>query len=90
MARLNGQAAARGAMVSGGVRAMPGLGGGYVNEFRVNEEACVGCNLCSFVCPVTGCITMVERPSPLPSMTWREYQRRLAAGTIEKIPAPKH
>src|SRR5207245_4856967 len=26
----------------------------------VREEDCVGCDLCSRVCPVDGCITMVE------------------------------
>ena len=28
---------------------------------RVDETECVGCNLCSLVCPVDQCITMVER-----------------------------
>jgi dihydropyrimidine dehydrogenase (NAD+) subunit PreA len=28
----------------------------------VDEPECVGCNLCQLVCPVTGCITMVEVP----------------------------
>ena len=28
---------------------------------RVDETECVGCNLCSLVCPVDGCITMVQR-----------------------------
>jgi dihydropyrimidine dehydrogenase (NAD+) subunit PreA len=27
---------------------------------RVDETECVGCNLCSLVCPVDGCITMVR------------------------------
>ncbi len=27
----------------------------------VDEEECVGCNLCQLVCPVPGCIEMVER-----------------------------
>lgn len=27
---------------------------------EVDERRCVGCNLCSFVCPVPGCITMRE------------------------------
>ena len=26
---------------------------------RIDEPACIGCNLCSHVCPVDGCITMV-------------------------------
>jgi len=29
---------------------------------RVEETECVGCNLCSLVCPIPGCIKMVERP----------------------------
>jgi dihydropyrimidine dehydrogenase (NAD+) subunit PreA len=65
---------------SGRVRFMPGLGEGHVNVFNIIEQACVGCNLCSFVCPVSGCIEMVQKPSEVPSMTWREYQRQLAAG----------
>lgn len=27
----------------------------------VDEDECVGCNLCELICPVTGCITMVEK-----------------------------
>jgi len=39
---------------------------------RVDETECVGCNLCSLVCPVEGCITMVERKTGLPPETWAE------------------
>jgi dihydropyrimidine dehydrogenase (NAD+) subunit PreA len=39
---------------------------------RVDETECVGCNLCSLVCPVDGCIKMVERPTGLPPETWAE------------------
>jgi dihydropyrimidine dehydrogenase (NAD+) subunit PreA len=39
---------------------------------RVDETECVGCNLCSCVCPVENCITMVEVPTGLPSETWEE------------------
>jgi dihydropyrimidine dehydrogenase (NAD+) subunit PreA len=39
---------------------------------RVDETECVGCNLCSLVCPVDQCITMVERPTGLPPETWAE------------------
>jgi dihydropyrimidine dehydrogenase (NAD+) subunit PreA len=38
----------------------------------VREEDCVGCNLCSMVCPVDGCITMVEVETGRPPQTWRE------------------
>lgn len=27
----------------------------------IHREKCVGCNLCSLICPVTGCITMAEK-----------------------------
>jgi dihydropyrimidine dehydrogenase (NAD+) subunit PreA len=75
---------------SGGVRVIAGAGGGYVNVYTINEESCVGCNLCSLVCPVSGCITMTERPSEIPHMTWREYQAGLADGTVKKIEPPQH
>jgi dihydropyrimidine dehydrogenase (NAD+) subunit PreA len=39
---------------------------------RVDETECVGCNLCSLVCPVDGCITMVERDSGKKAETWAE------------------
>ncbi len=42
---------------------------------RVREEDCVGCDLCSLVCPVEGCITMVEVPPERPSVTWNELVR---------------
>src|SRR6266851_1030538 len=39
---------------------------------RVDETECVGCNLCSLVCPVEQCITMVEVDTGLPSESWEE------------------
>ena len=39
---------------------------------RVDETECVGCNLCSLVCPVEGCITMVEVDTGLAPETWDE------------------
>ncbi|HEY4381107.1 MAG TPA: NAD-dependent dihydropyrimidine dehydrogenase subunit PreA [Acidobacteriaceae bacterium] len=48
---------------------------------RVDETECVGCNLCSLVCPVDQCITMVERPTGLAAETWAE---RTAA--VECVP----
>jgi dihydropyrimidine dehydrogenase (NAD+) subunit PreA len=46
---------------------------------RVDEEECVGCNLCSLVCPVPECITMERIDTGLPSQTWEE---RVAAGVV--------
>jgi dihydropyrimidine dehydrogenase (NAD+) subunit PreA len=42
---------------------------------RVDETECVGCNLCSLVCPVDQCITMVEVPTGLPAESWEERTR---------------
>ncbi|MBB6146143.1 dihydropyrimidine dehydrogenase (NAD+) subunit PreA [Silvibacterium bohemicum] len=39
---------------------------------RVDDTECVGCNLCSLVCPVDQCITMVEVPTGLPAESWEE------------------
>jgi dihydropyrimidine dehydrogenase (NAD+) subunit PreA len=39
---------------------------------RVDETECVGCNLCSLVCPVEHCITMVEVDTGLPPQSWEE------------------
>ncbi|MEE8436703.1 MAG: NAD-dependent dihydropyrimidine dehydrogenase subunit PreA [Candidatus Neomarinimicrobiota bacterium] len=38
----------------------------------VDEEECIGCNLCALVCPVPDCITMVERNSPEKTRTRTE------------------
>jgi dihydropyrimidine dehydrogenase (NAD+) subunit PreA len=39
---------------------------------RVRERDCVGCRLCYNVCPVEGCIEMVEQPSGREPVTWAE------------------
>jgi dihydropyrimidine dehydrogenase (NAD+) subunit PreA len=64
-------------------------GGGTIDVFRINTQACVGCNMCALACPVDGCITMKEVPSDRPPMNWNQYQDMLAAGKIEKIEAKK-
>jgi dihydropyrimidine dehydrogenase (NAD+) subunit PreA len=39
---------------------------------RVDEHHCVGCNLCSLVCPVDGCITMERVDNGLAPQSWAE------------------
>jgi len=39
---------------------------------RVDETECVGCNLCSLVCPVDRCITMVEVETGTQPQSWAE------------------
>lgn len=75
---------------SGGKRILAGAGDGIVNRYEIKQDTCVGCNLCSLVCPVNNCISMLEVPSSIPSMSWREYQDRLARGEVDKIQPPMH
>lgn len=77
-------------MKSGRQTVVAGAGAGYVNRYEIKKDTCVGCNLCSLVCPVSGCITMEEVDSGLPSMNWSEYQAKLAAGEVEPIQPPGH
>ena len=39
---------------------------------RVDEHHCVGCNLCSLVCPVENCITMERIENGLPRQSWED------------------
>ena len=39
---------------------------------RVDEQHCVGCNLCALVCPVDHCITMQQVDTGLAPQTWEE------------------
>ncbi|MEZ4632235.1 MAG: NAD-dependent dihydropyrimidine dehydrogenase subunit PreA [Deinococcales bacterium] len=49
----------------------------------VREDDCVGCNLCSLVCPVDGCISMVEMDSGRDSITWGEITQKLPEVTLK-------
>jgi dihydropyrimidine dehydrogenase (NAD+) subunit PreA len=42
----------------------------------VREEDCVGCDLCSRVCPVDDCISMVEINTGRPHITWNELVKQ--------------
>jgi dihydropyrimidine dehydrogenase (NAD+) subunit PreA len=75
---------------SGGVDVMPGAGGGVVNVFTIKEDVCVGCNMCSLICPAEGCITMTPVDTGKPPMTWNDYQAKLASGEVEPIRPPDH
>ena len=48
----------------------------------VDETECIGCNLCSHVCPVPGCITMADLTGDRPVETWND---KIAKGT-SKLP----
>lgn len=75
---------------SGGIDVLPGCGGDIVNRFTIKQDVCVGCNLCSLVCPVTECITMKEVDTGKEPMSWNRYQELLAQGKVKKIEPPQH
>ena len=39
---------------------------------RILQDTCTGCNLCSLVCPVDGCITMLREDDGKNPVTWNE------------------
>ena len=75
---------------SAGQVIVPGAGGDVINLFTINQETCVGCNMCSLVCPVERCITMQEVDTGQPPMSWNEYQAKLARGEVDPIQPPQH
>jgi len=48
---------------------------------RVDEGHCVGCNLCSLVCPVENCITMERVDNGMPSESW---EQRTTSGNLSE------
>jgi dihydropyrimidine dehydrogenase (NAD+) subunit PreA len=53
-------------------------------RYEVMEAECVGCNLCYHVCPVPGCISMVEVDTGQPAMDWNHDPRNPRRLTIEE------
>ncbi len=84
---LNGSR--NGVTCSGGHVAVPAVGGETINFFSIKEDTCVGCNMCSLVCPVEGCVTMREVDTGRPPMSWNEYPDMLARGEGEPVRAPE-
>jgi len=48
---------------------------------RVDETECVGCNLCSLVCPVDECITMVRLDDGRNQESWEQRTRGATCAT---------
>ena len=57
-----------------------------VHTVWVDESECIGCNLCSAVCPVPGCITMEEVTNGASFESWND---RIARGTAH-VPGGLH
>jgi len=53
-------------------------------RYEAIEAECVGCNLCYHVCPVPGCITMVEVDTGQPAMDWNHDPRNPRRLAIEQ------
>jgi dihydropyrimidine dehydrogenase (NAD+) subunit PreA len=53
-------------------------------RYEVIDAECVGCNLCYHVCPVPGCISMVEVDTGLPAVDWNHDPRNPRRLTVEE------
>ncbi len=54
----------------------PPEGSRYKHSLLVDEDECVGCNLCVEVCPVDNCIELVPIDTGKEPITWREYEKQ--------------
>ncbi len=52
-----------------------------IRYFEVKDEECVGCNLCASVCPVAGCIEMVQMTSGTDPRTGKAIDNNYANWT---------
>ena len=53
-------------------------------RYEVIDAECVGCNLCYHVCPVPGCISMVEVDTGQPAVDWNHDPRN-----PRRLPVPE-
>jgi dihydropyrimidine dehydrogenase (NAD+) subunit PreA len=53
-------------------------------RYEVIDAECVGCNLCYHVCPVPGCISMIEVDTGLPAVDWNHDPRNPQRLTLEE------
>jgi dihydropyrimidine dehydrogenase (NAD+) subunit PreA len=51
-------------------------------RYEVIDAECVGCNLCYHVCPVPGCISMVELDTGQPAVDWNHDPRNPRRMTV--------
>jgi dihydropyrimidine dehydrogenase (NAD+) subunit PreA len=51
----------------------------------VDEEECVGCNLCWLICPVDDCITMKEVHTGQPFESWNERAKRMGEQATNEV-----
>jgi len=57
----------------------------------VDQPECIGCNLCFHVCPVEGCIEMIQLRQDAPKVSWNELVARGGAPAgFDPAPSSEH